>query len=83
MNVEADALSHIPRASTILIDAPAVKAIISAIPYTDHTDYNYNPSNIVCKLAQVVVVKGQLEGGTRKRSHHWSSHRGDQNQEVQ
>ena len=56
-NVEADALSCIPRANTILIDAPAVKAIISAIPYTDHADYNYNPSNIVCKSTQVVVHK--------------------------
>ena len=50
LNVEADALNHIPRGSTILIDAPAVKAIISAIPYTDHTDYNYDPSKIVCKI---------------------------------
>ena len=56
-NVEADALSHIPRASNILIDAPAVKAIISAIPYTNHTHFNYNPSNIVCKSTQVVVHK--------------------------
>ena len=56
-NVKADALSHIPRASTILIDAPAVKAIISAILYTDHTDFIYNPSNIVCKSTQVVVHK--------------------------
>ena len=48
LNVEADALSRIPRTSGILIDVPAVKAIISAVPYTDHTDYNYNPSNIVC-----------------------------------
>ena len=56
-NVEADALSHIPRASTILIDAPAVKATLSAIPYTDHTDFIYNPSNIVCKSTQVVAHK--------------------------
>ena len=56
-NVEADALSHIPRTSDILIDAPSVKAIISVVPYTDHTDYNYNPSNIVCKLTQIVVHK--------------------------
>ena len=56
-NVEADVLSRIPRASTILIDAPAVKAIVSAIRYTDHTDYNYNPSSIVCKSTQVVVHK--------------------------
>ena len=52
-----DALSHIPRTSDILIDVPAVKAIIRAVPYTDHTDYNYNPSNIVCKSTQVVVHK--------------------------
>ena len=56
-NVEADTLSHIPRTSNILIDVPAVKAIISAVPYTDHTDYNYNPSNIVCQLTQVIVHK--------------------------
>ena len=56
-NVEVDALSCIPRTSTILLDAPTVKAITSAVPYTDHTDYNYNPSNIVCKLTQVVVHK--------------------------
>ena len=56
-NVEVDVLSFIPRASNILIDAPAVKAIISAVPYTNYTDYNYNPSNIVCKLTQVVVHK--------------------------
>ena len=57
LNVEVDALSPIPQASNILIDVPAVKAIISPVPYTDHTDYNYNPSNIVCKLTQVVVHK--------------------------
>ena len=42
-NVEADALSCIPRTNNTLIDAPAVKATISAVPYTDYTDYNYNP----------------------------------------
>ena len=45
------------RASNILIDTPAVKAIIGAVPYTNYTDYNYNPSNIDCKLTQVVVHK--------------------------
>ena len=39
-NTEADALNCIPRASDVLIDIPSVKAIISAIPYMDHTDYN-------------------------------------------
>ena len=56
-NVEADALSCIPRTSDVLVDAPSVKAIINAIPYMDHTDYNYNPSDIVCKLTQMVVHK--------------------------
>ena len=42
-NIEADALSHIPRTSYVLIDTPSVKAIISVIPYMNHTDYNYNP----------------------------------------
>ena len=56
-NVEADALSHIPRTSDVLIDTPSVKAIISAVPYTDHTDYNYNLSIIVCKSTQMVVHK--------------------------
>ena len=60
-NVEADALSYIPRASIILIDASAVRAIIRAIPHTDHTDYNYNPPNIVCKSTQVVVHKKSRE----------------------
>ena len=54
-NVEADALSRIPRTSDILIDTTSVKAIISAVPYMDHTDYNYNPSNIVCKSTQIIV----------------------------
>ena len=56
-NVESDALSCIPRASDILIDSPSVKAIISAVPYTDHTDYNYHPSDLVCKSTQTVVHK--------------------------
>ena len=56
-NVEADALSHIPRASDVLIDSPSVKAIISAVPYTHHMDYNYHPSDLVCKSTQIVVHK--------------------------
>ena len=56
-NVEADALNRIPRSSDVLIDTPSVKAIISAVPYTDRTNYNYNPSNIVRKSTQMVVHK--------------------------
>ena len=54
-NVEADALSR--RASDVLIDGPSVKAIISAVPYTDHMDYNYHPSDLVCKSTQIVIHK--------------------------
>ena len=56
-NVEADALSHIPRASDVLIDGPSVKVIFSAVPYTDHTDYNYHPSDLICKSTLIVVDK--------------------------
>ena len=63
-NVEADALSHIPRTSNILIDVPVVKVIVSVVPYTHYTDYNYNPSNIICKLTQVVVHKKSRDDWT-------------------
>ena len=56
-NVEADALSHIPRTGDVPIDSPSVKAIISSVPYTNHTDYNYHLSDIVCKSTQMVVHK--------------------------
>ena len=57
MNVEADALSRIPRNDDILIGSPSVKAIINGIPYTNHTDYNYHSSDLVCKSTQMVVHK--------------------------
>ena len=34
-NIEADALSRIPRDGHTKLDKPTVKAIMSAIPYTD------------------------------------------------
>ena len=40
-----------------MLDKPTVKAIMSAIPYTDWSDYNLNPSDIVCKSTQMVVHK--------------------------
>ena len=43
-NVEADALSHIPRTGDVLIDGPS-------------TNYNYHPSDLVCKSTQIVVHK--------------------------
>ena len=46
-NVEADALSHIPRDGHALIDIPTIKAIMTAVPSTDWSEYNLNPSEIV------------------------------------
>ena len=56
-NVEVDALSHIPRPKYQVIDTAAVKAIIDVVPRTDLTEYNYHPTDIVCKSTQIVVHK--------------------------
>ena len=56
-NVEGDALSQTPRDGHIMLDKRTVKAIMSAIPYADWSDYNLCPSNIVCKSTQMVVHK--------------------------
>ena len=40
-----------------MLDKPTVKAIMSAIPYTDWSDYNLSPFDIVCKSTQMVVHK--------------------------
>ena len=56
-NVEADALSHIPRLEHIMLDAPTVKAVINVVSYTNLSEYNYHPMDIVCKSTQVVVHK--------------------------
>ena len=56
-NVEADALSHLPRVIDVLIDGPSVMAIISTVPNTNHMNYNYHPSDLVCKSTQIIVHK--------------------------
>ena len=56
-NVEADALSRIPCDSHTVIEQPSVKAIMDAVPYTDWSEYNFNPCDIVCKSTQVVIYK--------------------------
>ena len=56
-NVEADALSRIPRDGHTLIDTLTIKAVMTAIPSTDWSEYNLNPSEIVCKSTQIVVHK--------------------------
>ena len=59
-NVEADALSQIPR-HTQMMDIPRVKAIIKAIPYTDWSEYNMNPTNIVCKSTKIIVCVQEIQ----------------------
>ena len=56
-NVEADALSHIPRDGYALINTPTIKAIMTAVPSTDWSENNLNPSEVVCKSTQIVVHK--------------------------
>ena len=53
----ADTLSCIPRSEHTMIDAPTVKAIINVVPHTDLSEYNYHPTDLVCKSTQVVVHK--------------------------
>ena len=55
--MEADALSHIPRLEHTIIDEPTVKAIIDVVPHTNLSEYNYYPTDVVCKSTQVVVHK--------------------------
>ena len=40
-----------------MIDAPTVKAIFNVVPHTDLSEYNYHPTDIVCKSTQLVVHK--------------------------
>ena len=56
-NVEADALSCIPRSKCQVIDAAMVKAIIDVVPRLDLAEYYYNPTDIVSKSTQMVVHK--------------------------
>ena len=55
--VKADALSMIPRLDHTMLDVPTVKAMKNVVPYTDWSEYNLHPTDIVCKSTQVVVHK--------------------------
>ena len=56
-NVEADALSRIPQDNHTILDTPTVKTIMNVTPYTDWSDYNFHPTDLVCKSTQIVVHK--------------------------
>ena len=60
-NVDADALSHIPRKGYHELESPVVKALLKSSQETDWTDYNNNPSEIVCKSCQMIPNKKTTE----------------------
>ena len=56
-NVDADALSHIPRKGYHELESLVVKALLKSSQETDWTDYNGNSSEIVCKSCQIIPDK--------------------------
>ena len=56
-NMDADALSRIPRKGYHELESPVVKALLKSSQETDWTDYNGNPSEIVCKSCQIIPDK--------------------------
>ena len=47
----------LPRLDHTMLDDPTVKAMMNVVSYTDWSDYNLHPTDIVCKSTQVVVHK--------------------------
>ena len=60
-NIEADALSRIPREEYHELESPVVKALIKASQKADWTDFDGNPTEIVCKSSQLVTEKMTTE----------------------
>ena len=56
-NVEADALSRIPADGYYELESPVVKTILKSCQENDWTDFNRNPTEVVCKTSQVVEGK--------------------------
>ena len=54
-NIEADALSRIQREEYHKLEGPVVKALLKASQETDWTDFNGNPTEIICKSYQTVT----------------------------
>ena len=54
MNMDADALSRIPRNGYHELDSLVVKALLKSSQETDWTDFNGNPSEIACKSCQMI-----------------------------
>ena len=60
-NVDADALSCIPRKGYHELENPVVKALLKSSQETDWTDYNGNPSEIVCQSCQMSLDRMTTE----------------------
>ena len=60
-NIEADALSRIPREEYNELESSVVKALLKASQEVDWTDFNGNPTEIVCKSSQLVSEKMTTE----------------------
>ena len=67
-NIEADALSRIPRETEkVVIDAKSVQAIVSAMQLGDFTELNQNPNLLICKSARPVPQKYSNEDWVREQ----------------
>ena len=60
-NIEADALSRIQREGYQELESPVVKALLKASQEMDWTDFNGNPTEIVCKSSQIVTERMTTE----------------------
>ena len=60
-NVDADALSCIPRSGYHELESPVVKALLKSSQESDWIDFNGNPSDIVCKSSQIIPEKMTTE----------------------
>ena len=56
-NVEADTLSRIPADGYYELESPIVKTILKSCQENDWTNFNGNPTELVCKTSQVVEGK--------------------------
>ena len=67
-NMDADALSRIPRKGYHELKNPVVKALLKSSQETDWTDYNGNPSEIVCKSCQMILDRMTTEQGKKEQA---------------
>ena len=67
-NVETDTLSRIPANGYYELESSVVKTILKSCQENDWTDFNGNPTEVVCKTSQVVEGKMTNEQWKIKQS---------------